>query len=266
MIGLTQLRRPPAIRRLVRPASHFPLPASFISDTKMRRAAGVDARLAGAGSDSNLHAAIRAASLRFEETLRPDPLFIDPYAECLVFPGEGNFGIKEQQQASLSSTLYYRLATKFIDDKILNEVNSFDELRQVVLLTDGMDTRPYRLNWPRYTVIYDISPEAIFKEAHKKLQDSGAKLSKTCMIVHTSMELSDLHMLLSRKGFSGYKPSLWVLQGLPLTTLAEFENILSTVSSFAMKGCPFIGEFPGLLLGDKFEDKASSPMHSAWLR
>lgn len=224
----------------------------------MRRAASVAARLDGVSSDSNLDAAIRAASLRFEESLRPDPLFIDPYAECLAFPDEGNFGIKEHHPTSLSSTLYYRLATKFIDDKIHSEVNSFDELRQIVLLTDGMDTRPYRLNWPRYTVIYDISPEAIFIEAHRKLRDSGAKVSKTCMMVHTSMELSHLQMLLPRKGFSGYKPSLWVLQGLPLTTLAEFENILSTVSSLAMKGCHFIGEFPGLLLGDKFEDKLAT--------
>lgn len=41
---------------------------------------------------------------------------------------------------------------------------------QVVLLTDGMDTRPYRLNWPNSTIIYDISPERIFKNSAKKLE------------------------------------------------------------------------------------------------
>jgi len=41
---------------------------------------------------------------------------------------------------------------------------------QVVLFTDGMDTRPYRLGWPASTLIFDISPERVFKRAAQKLQ------------------------------------------------------------------------------------------------
>lgn len=41
---------------------------------------------------------------------------------------------------------------------------------QVVLLTDGMDTRPYRLNWPKSTVVFDISPDNVFKRAAQKLE------------------------------------------------------------------------------------------------
>lgn len=41
---------------------------------------------------------------------------------------------------------------------------------QVVLLTDGMDTRPYRLSWPTSTIIFDISPESVFKRAAQKLE------------------------------------------------------------------------------------------------
>ena len=43
-------------------------------------------------------------------------------------------------------------------------------LLQVVLLTDGMDTRPYRLKWPASTIIFDISPDNVFKRAAEKLQ------------------------------------------------------------------------------------------------
>ncbi|KAH0459346.1 hypothetical protein IEQ34_012160 [Dendrobium chrysotoxum] len=257
MIGLTHLRQPPAVCGLVRSTSCFLSPIFFISVRKRSWVARANDRLDEAGFDSNLHAAIRAASIRFEETLRPDPLFIDPYAECLVSSEVGNPGKKQQQRASLSS-LHYRLATKFIDDKILDEISRLEELRQIVLLTDGMDTRPYRLNWPRSTVIYDISPEAVFKAAYGKLQGGGAKVSKTCMMIHASLESSDLQTLLPRKGFSGYKPSLWALQGLPLATLADFEDILSTVSSLAMKGCLFIGELPGCLLGTEFDNKLAT--------
>ncbi|XP_020583493.1 uncharacterized protein LOC110026741 isoform X2 [Phalaenopsis equestris] len=239
----------------VNSAPRFLSSIPIISERKRSWVACVNGRLDGRSSDPNLDAAIRAACIRFEESLRLDPLFIDPYAECLVSSEAGRSGMKKQQLASVSSTLYYRLATKFIDDKILDEISSLQELRQVVLLTDGMDTRPYRLNWPRSTVIYDISPEAVFKEACGKLQVSGAKVSKTCMMLHASLESSDLQTLLLRKGFSGYKPSLWVIQGLPLTSLADFEDILSTVSCLAIKDSLFVGEFPGRLLGTELDNK-----------
>ncbi|PKU86755.1 uncharacterized protein LOC110104429 isoform X2 [Dendrobium catenatum] len=257
MIGLTYLRQPPVVCGLVRSTSCFLSPIFFISARKRSWVARANDRLDGVGFDSNLHAAIRAAFIRFEETLCPDPLFIDPYAECLVSSEVGNPVKKPQQRSSLSS-LHYRLATKFIDDKILDEISRLEELRQIVLLTDGMDTRPYRLNWPRFTVIYDISPEAVFEAAYGKLQGGGAKVSKTCMMIHASLESYDLQTLLQRKGFSGHKPSLWALQGLPLATLAEFEDILSTVSSLAMKGCLFIGELPGCLLGTELDNKLAT--------
>ena len=115
-----------------------------------------------------------------------DPLFVNPYADCLVPPNTS----KLTDQASHP----YCLATKFIDDKLLWTVGHFDELKQVmiiqnntynfgykvlqgrsfqlqvVLLTDGMDTRPYRLTWPPSTMIFDISPENVFQEATKKLE------------------------------------------------------------------------------------------------
>ncbi|XP_020583496.1 uncharacterized protein LOC110026741 isoform X5 [Phalaenopsis equestris] len=201
----------------VNSAPRFLSSIPIISERKRSWVACVNGRLDGRSSDPNLDAAIRAACIRFEESLRlaADPLFIDPYAECLVSSEAGRSGMKKQQLASVSSTLYYRLATKFIDDKILDEISSLQELRQVVLLTDGMDTRPYRLNWPRSTVIYDISPEAVFKEACGKLQ----------------------------------------VQGLPLTSLADFEDILSTVSCLAIKDSLFVGEFPGRLLGTELDNK-----------
>lgn len=43
---------------------------------------------------------------------------------------------------------------------------------QVVLLSDGMDTRPYRLSWPTSTIIFDVSPERVFKRAAEKLEGS----------------------------------------------------------------------------------------------
>ncbi|KAL8147656.1 hypothetical protein AgCh_005107 [Apium graveolens] len=52
-------------------------------------------------------------------------------------------------------------------------MNSY-KAAQVVLLTGGMDTRPYHLNWPKSTVVFDISPDNVFKRAAQKLEAPGS--------------------------------------------------------------------------------------------
>lgn len=120
-----------------------------------------------------------------------------------------------------------------------------------------MDTRPYRLSWPRSSVIYDISPGRVFKEASQRLKGVGAKISKACVLVHVPLESTDVHGTLCRKGFSGNKPSLWILQGLPLMTLTSFEDLLGTIGSLAMEGSIFMGELPGLLLESESENMSA---------
>ncbi|RWR95273.1 Leucine carboxyl methyltransferase [Cinnamomum micranthum f. kanehirae] len=164
----------------------------------------------GTNDDPFLEAAINAASLRFQETHRPSPLFLDPYAGCLISPFT-NKDMKQYQPPTTPSC-HYCIATKFIDDKLLSTLNHMEGLRQIVLLTDGMDTRPYRLNWPQSTIIFDVSPGRIFKIASERLGGIGAKISRTCMLLHVPLESSDMHRILRRKGFSGIRPSIWVFQ------------------------------------------------------
>ncbi|PSR89517.1 S-adenosyl-L-methionine-dependent methyltransferase [Actinidia chinensis var. chinensis] len=189
--------------------------------------------------DPLLQAAINRASLRFRETRRPDPLFIDQYAGC--------FGPHNTPMDIERYPHHYCLATKFIDDKLLTMMNDVDGLKQVVLLTDGMDTRPYRLSWPTSTIMFDVSPAKVFTEAAHKLEDVGAKIPKSCLFLHVPLESSDIQQSLRSKGFNGNRPSIWALQGLPLMTLTCFEDILSVASSLAMKGCVFFGELPAWL-------------------
>lgn len=145
--------------------------------------------------------------------------------------------IHEQQQ-------HYCLATKFIDDKLLEIAKRIDGLKQVVLFTDGMDTRPYRLNWPTSTMIFDVSPEKVFEIASEKLQGVGARIPKSCLFFHIPVEFENIEQRLRSKGFSGNRPSIWAMQGLPLESQSGFEAILSAISSLAMNECYLIGELP----------------------
>ncbi|KAK2965171.1 hypothetical protein RJ640_019926 [Escallonia rubra] len=192
--------------------------------------------------DPLFEAAIRHASLRFQETLRPEPLLVDPYAGCFV-----PHSVEVDEVHAELPPHQYCLATRFIDDKLLAATKEIEGLKQVVLLTDGIDTRPYRLNWLPSTIIYDISPERIFTGAARKLGDVGAKIPRSCLFFQIPLDSSDIQQILRSKGFTGNRPSIWALQGLPLVNLASFKEILFLVSSLAMKGCIFLGEFPGRL-------------------
>ncbi|KAL7172121.1 hypothetical protein ACSBR2_031756 [Camellia fascicularis] len=201
--------------------------------------------------DPLLQSAINRASLRFQETHRPDPLFVDQYAGCFV---PHNIPMDMEHYSD-----HYCLATKFIDDKLLTTMNNMDGLKQVVLLTDGMDTRPYRLCWPTSTIMFDVSLERVFRKAAQKLEDVGAKIPKSCLFLHVSLdEWPDIQHTLRSKGFNGNRPSIWALQGLPLMNLESFEEIISIVSNLAMKGCLFLGELPAWLIETETEIKSST--------
>ncbi|XP_052112970.1 O-methyltransferase 1, chloroplastic isoform X2 [Arachis duranensis] len=201
-------------------------------------------------NDPLLLSATTSAFLRSQETLRPDPLFVDQYASCLV---PQNFHKEKLQDLNP-----YCLATKFIDDKLLHTVNLIDGVKQVVLLTDGMDTRPYRLQWPASTIIFDISPERIFQIAAEKLEGAGAKVPKGSLFYHIPLESSDIKQNLQLRGYNGSRPSIWAMQGFPMMTLANFEEVLSMLSSLAMEGSFFLGELPTFLSDAETDIKSNT--------
>ncbi|KAL3531474.1 hypothetical protein ACH5RR_010796 [Cinchona calisaya] len=141
----------------------------------------------------------------------------------------------------------------------------------VVCGADGMDTRPYRLNWPKSTVIFDISPGRVFKAATLKLEDVGAKIRRSCFFLHIPSESSDIEEMMRNKGFKGTRSSLWIFQelvgifvvfklyGLPVVKLARFKGILFVVSNLATKGCLLLGELPSWLSEIGVGVKVSEP-------
>ncbi|KAG5086890.1 hypothetical protein JHK82_054287 [Glycine max] len=219
--------------------------------TSKRKLCVSTAKLNG-DNDPLLLAATASASLRHQETLRPEPLFLDPYAGCFVPHNSPKDVIQDLHP--------YCLATKFIDDKLLHTVSLIDGLKQLILLTDGMDTRPYRLQLPSSILIFDISPESVFRIAAEKLKASGvgAKMPKGCIFYHIPLESSDIEQAMQFKGYNGSRPSIWALQGFPVMTLANFEEVLSMISSLAMKGSLFVGELPACVAETDIEIKSNT--------
>ncbi|KAL8155258.1 hypothetical protein AgCh_000581 [Apium graveolens] len=89
-----------------------------------------------------------------------------PLSKCPSFLAHGFIA-----DASTTSMILDLLKSKGQDPILLAQSTEF---LKVVLLTDGMDTHPYHLNWPKSTVVFDIYPDTISKRAAQKLEAPGS--------------------------------------------------------------------------------------------
>ncbi|GBF93628.1 hypothetical protein Rsub_06350 [Raphidocelis subcapitata] len=112
-----------------------------------------------------------AAARAAESRLGPEKaLFSDPWAELLSEGAEAR-----GDEAALDV-----LATRYIDECLMNAVDqvsvnsiSDGEYRQVVLLGDGFDARPFRLPWPPGTVLFLVAPPEAHERAEALLTAAG---------------------------------------------------------------------------------------------
>ncbi|OAE29131.1 hypothetical protein AXG93_1390s1140 [Marchantia polymorpha subsp. ruderalis] len=124
--------------------------------------------------------------------------------------------------------------TGYLDDRLMDAVNTAGgPVRQIVLMTDGTDTRPYRLNWPSPCVIFDLSPVHMHDTTLRKMADDN--------------DDEDWGQKLSRMGYSGEKPSVWVLEMRNAFFEGCLKKILPVASSFLMKDSLFMGVVPATI-------------------
>lgn len=169
------------------------------------------------GATATMVAAARAAASKEE-----NPLIDDPYAEPLVqavgielfnrlAAGELPAGDDGQVLGLPRMTATLAVRTKFFDEFFLDATDA--GIRQAVILASGLDSRPFRLNWPDRTVVYEIDqPEVIeFKDA--VLTRIGA--APTCERRALGIDLrNDWVGLLTASGFDPAAPAVWSAEGL----------------------------------------------------
>lgn len=115
-------------------------------------------------------------------------LFADPYADALASQ------VEHRGHNAPDHAAHDILATKFLDDMALQAVGLVNmdlgqEYRQVVLLGDGMDTRPYRLPWPVGTVLYIVAPPEVHDRAEAVLEQQGARVLRGCLVKRVRVDL-----------------------------------------------------------------------------
>lgn len=169
------------------------------------------------GTTATMVAAARAVASREQ-----DPLFDDPYAAPLVravgldfftklvdgeveLPDDGNPG----GPAFLATSIAVR--TRFFDDFFVDAGAA--GIRQAVILASGLDSRPYRLEWPEGTVVYEIDQPQVIEFKSATMTSIGAAAVAEHRTVGIDLR-EDWPNALRASGFDVDQPTAWSAEGL----------------------------------------------------
>jgi methyltransferase (TIGR00027 family) len=165
------------------------------------------------------------AAARALESERANGVFRDDYARHLAEP-RGFELLDRYQGAAVADFIAVR--TRYMDDAITRVLGETD-IRQIVLLANGMDARTYRLDWPDAVTVYEIDHSALLAEKQIRLATLGA--APTVPAVPVGVDLAgDWLGALKSAGFDPSQRTLWVAEGLVFfLTEDQVARLLDTV-------------------------------------
>lgn len=172
------------------------------------------------------------AAARALESEREDALYTDPFARRMAEP-KGFELIDRYQGGGLLPFISIR--TRFLDDAIASVLADSD-IRQVVLIAAGMDTRAFRLDWPAGVEVYEVDHGPLIEEKRRRLDQLGARPRTARHEVGTDLTgqwLPDLE----EAGFDRRRPTLWVAEALTFfLTEEQAAGLLRLLASASAPG------------------------------
>ena len=161
------------------------------------------------------------AASRALASKQPDPLIDDPFADALVkavgvehlirlADGELDYGddpvVSRQQMCEQIA-----VRTRYFDDFFLDAMAA--GIRQAVILASGLDTRAYRLPWPREATVFEIDQPQVLEFKSTTLAALGAEPPTDRHAVPIDLR-DDWPKALRRSGFDPATPTAWIAEGL----------------------------------------------------
>lgn len=189
--------------------------------------------------------------MRALETEREDALFRDPLARAFAAAGglwpaapprPDDDEAARRRRLAISFSIVIR--TKFLDD--LLERAAASGVRQVVLLGAGMDSRAFRVDWPKGTRLFEVDTAAPldFKASVLRQEQAVARCERITIPVDLR---ADWPSALAAAGHDPAAPTAWIAEGL-LIYLPEdaVELLLARISTQSASGSRM-----GLTLGSR---------------
>lgn len=173
-----------------------------------------------------------AAARALETERGDDALFKDTLAREFAAPC--GFELLDKYRGS-GVVEFVAIRTRFLDDTI-SALLSSTPIRQVVLVAAGMDARAFRLRWPEDTTVYEVDHKALLDDKRRRLSRLGAQPVVQRREVRADLA-QDWLPELTRAGFEGHRPTLWVIEGL-LFFLSEEQasTLLKGIASVSAPG------------------------------
>jgi methyltransferase (TIGR00027 family) len=183
-------------------------------------------------ADSLLASTARwTAAVRALEDGREHRLFHDPWAAALA----GTEGAEWLAQRPADSVLPIVLRTRFFDD-FLQRITGENAIRQVVLMAAGLDTRAFRLDWPKGTWLFELDQPQVLSRKEQILHSAAAQPACERQTIGADLA-SAWAKELTAAGFEPQQPSGWLMEGFLFYLSNEnLRRILDDVSSLAAPG------------------------------
>lgn len=175
------------------------------------------------------------AAIRARESAREDALFVDPLAALFANAGGSHWLEQthdERPQSVDFAAVGIVIRTRFFDDFLLHATRDA-QIRQVVILAAGMDTRAYRLSWPEQTQLFELDQPTVLASKEQILASANAVPS--CERHTVGVDLSQpWAALLQQAGFDPGQRSVWLMEGfllyLPVEAVLRIFDIITTLS------------------------------------
>ncbi len=178
--------------------------------------------------------ALFVAASRALEANKPDPLVVDPYAEifCRAVGGEWADVLdgKAPENKLMSEfgehfVNYQAARTKFFDDYFYAAADA--DVRQIVILAAGLDSRAYRLAWPEGTVVFELDQPQVLEFKQDVLTRTGEAPTAERREIGVDLR-DDWPRALLHSGFDPSRPSAWLAEGLLVYLPAAAQGELFT--------------------------------------
>lgn len=194
--------------------------------------------------------AVGVARVRALESERENALFRDPLAQAFATAGGLGpsspplSGDEAARRRRLGVAFSIVIRTRFLDDLLVQACAS--GIRQVVLLGAGMDSRAFRINWPKGTRLFEVDTAAPldFKASVLRQERAFARCERITVAVDLR---DDWPGALAAAGHDPAVPTVWIAEGL-LIYLPEdaVELLLARISAQSAAGSRM-----GLTLGSR---------------
>ena len=146
---------------------------------------------------------------------------------------------------------YQAVRTHVFDEFFAAAIDA--DIRQMVILASGLDSRAYRLDWPAGTVVYELDQPKVLEYKTTTLAVAGAVPRADLRTVAIDLR-HDWPEALRRAGHDADKPTAWLAEGLLMYLHGDAQDALfERITELSAPGSRIAVETIGVQAADRRE-------------